>query len=149
MKVRYRVPLVILAIFLLAACQTSPSPVAVIVISYPSGALSLRVGRDEASRLTYGELPEGLFIDRDVFDIDELHEQLQGKLRDVVPSDEIPAGQTFGTVTLGYVDGSQENYFIYDGEFATQLLAKACSNAHFNEASNGELYQAACSELEP
>lgn len=136
------------AVVLLAACRTNANPVAVIVLSYPSGELSLRVGRDQASRLTYGELPEGLTIERGVFDLDELYGQLQGKLNEVVPSEKVPAGKTIGTVSFVFADGSQESYFIYDEAFSFQLLANACSHADFNETLNSDIYQTACSKLD-
>jgi len=114
----------VLLLFLLVAagCRKSDPSVDWITLDFPYGETRLHVERDGDARLFYGALPQSQGIDDDTFDIDTLYEELQTRIHEVVPAENRPLNQPFGSVAFGYTDGSSEEYLIYDGDYAEGLF---------------------------
>ena len=112
----------------LAGCSPPSNPVTTIVLDFPHGETRLLIRQDGETRLYYGALPQSQIVKPGLFDIDEIADQLQPRLSKVVPAEERPLGQPYGMVTLQLTDGSQQDYFIYDGAFAEALFQKAREN---------------------
>ena len=64
-----------------------------------------------------------------------------------MPAEDRPIGQPYGTATLGFGDGSNKDYLVYDGDFAEELFKAACANIVYDEDSAGELVTAACANI--
>lgn len=122
--------LVILAFILLSlfGCYTDTNPVTSIVMDFPHGETRLLIRRDGEALLFYGALPESQIVKPGLFEIDEIADELQPRLSKVVPAEERPLDQPYGMVTLQFTNGSQQDYFIYDGAFADELFQTAREN---------------------
>ena len=132
------------AVFALSGCRAESKPVESISLDFPNGETRLLVERDGAARLFYGELPQSLTVLSGVFDINDLSEKLQSRLRDVVFSEARPAGQPFGMVNFHFSDGSSKDYYIYDGAFAEELFVSACRNVSTGEGNSSQLFEMVC-----
>jgi hypothetical protein len=97
-----------------------------VVLTFPTGELFLHVDRSGVG-LSYGALFPVPVLDNGRFDIDELFQQLQPRLEEVVPGDEIPVGREYGMTMLSFSDGTGEDYLFYDAALARELFDIACA----------------------
>ena len=145
-----RLRFILLAMFcalLLSACDSDPASVTGIVVDFPHGALRLLVRRDGETRLFYGALPTHRAVQSNTFNIDDLFQQLQPRLQDNVPAENRPLGQPYGMATIGFSDGSEQDYLIYDETFAVELLKAACARSVEAEDVGAEIVTAECARL--
>lgn len=148
MKSRFILIITTVGILILSGCNAYDRSVALIALDFPYGGLRLLVQRDGETRLFYGELPAYQAVKKGVFDIDEVFKHLQTRLHNVAPAEDRPIGRPYGMVTLGFKDGSKQDYLIYDGVFAKELFKVACANiVAEDESSAGKIVTAECSNL--
>ena len=113
-----------------ASCDTAPSDIQFISISYPAGESDLRIWGDGTARLYYGAHPEGRRIKAGVFDIDEVYASLKDRLHKNVPRQEWahPHAQ-FGHILIKSTKRGEQDYLIFDSEDLTrELFKKARTN---------------------
>lgn len=110
-------------------CEDARS-LASISVDYPHGADRLVVWKNGDATLFYGALARHRTVARGTFDIDELHERLRPKLHPNAPREEWPDPTSeAGMVQLGFEDGTEESYLIFDEKaFAERLFEKARAN---------------------
>jgi hypothetical protein len=118
-----------------------------ISLDFPHGELRLLVDRDGPSQLFYAAAPFGREVAAGTFNIDALRRQLTSRLQPVSAAETRPPGQVFGTVTLGFGRGRNEEYLIVDRAFAEGLLTRACANLVDDKASTDTLVPSACARL--
>jgi hypothetical protein len=135
--------LLCIAALRVAGAAQAPSAVRQISLDFPHGELRLLVDRDGPSQLFYAAAPFGREVAAGTFDIDTLRGQLASRLQPVSPAETRPPGQVFGTVTLGFGSGHNEQYLIVDRAFAERLLTRACAHL-VDPASPGELVASVC-----
>jgi hypothetical protein len=117
-----------MALALVNGCNARADEVTDISIDFPHGATRLLVKRDGSAYLFYGALPQHQEIKPNTFDIDDLFNDLQGKLNPVLPTENRPLGAAVGMVQIRFQDGSEKDYLIYDGAFAEGLFEIARAN---------------------
>lgn len=111
-------------------CKEEASSIESISIDFPHGETRLLVQRNGAAFLFYGALPNHQKIKNGTFDIDELYEQLQGRLHDNVPREKWPNPRSsVGMVQIRFQGNYKRDYLIFDEEvFADRLFSKARKN---------------------
>jgi hypothetical protein len=97
----------------------------------------LLVKSDGSAYLFYGALPQSQEIKPNTFDIDDLFGDLQEKLNPVLPAENRPLGADYGMVQIGFQDGSEKDYLIYDGAFAAP---RAGHGVHPAASDGGTIY---------
>lgn len=132
------------SLMLLLGCSPKSGSVTTISLDYPHGGLRLLIRRDGETQLFYGALPESQRIAEDLFDIDLLFEQLQSRIEREPSSGGVLESLSYGMVTYGYRDGSSEDFFISDGDYARQLFTTACENRVLSGDSYEEFFERLC-----
>lgn len=99
-----------------------------IIMDFPHGETRLHVNNDGTAYLFYGALPQHEVVRPDTFELDNLFNDLQDKIHPNAPLEERPAGQAYGMVTFRFSDGREEDYLIYDGDFAETYFEIARAN---------------------
>lgn len=147
MRFRFVLLTITLCVLITSACNTDSSSVTTIIVDFPHGELRLFVGRDDETQLFYGALPTHRTVQDNTFNIDDLFQQLQPRLRDNVLAENHPLGRPYGMATIEFSDGSEQDYLIYDETFAIELLQTACANLVEDEESGAEIVTAACANI--
>jgi hypothetical protein len=136
----------IAAILALSACRAEFQSIESISIDFPHGETRLNVRGNGEALLSYGALPEWLVVKPGVFEVGKLAGELQSRQKDAVASEERPYGQPFGMVSYHNFDGSNKDYFLYDGEFAEALFVTACGNLAHGAGESPVLFDMVCAE---
>lgn len=111
-------------------CDDDARSLASISVDYPHGGDRLVVWKSGDAALFYGALARHRTVARGAFDVDEFHERLRPRLHPNAPREEWPDPTSeAGMVQLGFEDGTEESYLIFDEEaFAERLFEKARAN---------------------
>jgi hypothetical protein len=118
-----------------------------IIVDFPHGELRLLVRREGKTRLFYGALPRHRTVQSNIFNIEDLFQQLQPRLHDNVPAENRPLGQPYGMATIEFSNGSEQDYLIYDETFAVELFQVACANLVEDEEFGSEIVIAVCAKI--
>lgn len=137
----------LLGLLLLSSCSQDRALPSTINLDFPHSELRLLVQRDDDALLFYGAHPMSREVPQGVFDIDVVLDQLQGRLREVVPSEDRPPGRSYGLVTIDFDNGASMDYLIYDGAYASVLFMKSCSNRVRQEDSATEIFERSCASV--
>ncbi len=123
------IALMILLITGIVGCKEDRNPIESISIDYPHGETRLLVERSGEAFLYYGALPSFQKVRSGTFDTEILYKQLETRLHDNVPREEWSNPRaTAGMVIIAYQDQSEEDYLIFDEQYAEQLFREAREN---------------------
>jgi len=123
------IALMILLITGMVGCKGDRNPIESISIDYPHGETRLLVERSGEAFLYYGALPSFQKVHSGTFDTEILYKQLETRLHDNVPREEWSNPRaTAGMVIIAYQDQSEEDYLIFDEQYAEQLFKEAREN---------------------
>ena len=102
-----------------------------ISMDYPHGTDRLLVRASGETMLFYGALM-GKSIKPGIFTVDELYNKLKGRLHKNAPTETWPNPlSTAGMVQIGFSDGTQKDYLIFDEEeFAEGIFKRAKENVY-------------------
>ena len=120
--------------FLLAtlffATSCNAASIKTIDMDYPHGTDRLMVKDNGDTFLYYASLPQHKKIKKGTFTVDELYNQLKGRLHDNAPRETWPNPKsTAGMVQIRFDDGRQKDYLIFDEEeFAGEIFKRAREN---------------------
>jgi hypothetical protein len=121
--------LMILFITSIVGCGKERNPIESISIDFPHGETRLLVERSGEAFLYYGALPSYQEVRSGTFDTEILYKQLETRLHDNVPREKwLNPKAIAGMVIIAYKDQSQEDYLIFDEEYAEQLFREAREN---------------------
>ncbi|MBN1259232.1 MAG: hypothetical protein JXB35_00995 [Anaerolineae bacterium] len=134
-------------ILVLSGCIPRAGQVTSISLDFPHGEARVLIHRDRGAHLFYAALPTSQPIREGVFDIDAVYEQLQPRLHPVVPSEAQPPGQPYGMAMLGFPNGDDRSYLIYDEDYAMALLARACDNRIEDGEADTAVLDAVCVDI--
>ncbi len=117
-------------ILVVTGCKEEAGSIESISIDFPHGETRLLVQRNGDAFLFYGALPQRQRIKNGTFDIDELYDQLQGRLHDNVPREKWPNPRSrAGMVQIRFQGKYKRDYLIFDEEvFTDRLFSKARKN---------------------
>ena len=131
----YFIALIALLVTGIMGCEEERNPIESISIDFPHGETRLLVERSGEVFLFYGALPTYQEVRSGTFDTEILYKQMETRLHDNVPRDEwLNPRATAGMVIISYKDQSQEDYLIFDEQYAEQLFREARENI-LNEGS--------------
>ena len=116
-------------VFVIAnGCNTRAEMPTTINMDFPHGETRLLVNEDGTAFLFYASRPQHEVVRPNTFELDELFNDLQDKLNPNVPMEERPVHDAYGMVTFRFSDGREEDYLIYDGDFAEAYFEIARAN---------------------
>lgn len=147
MRLRFTLLVITLGVLVLSACDTNTTFVAGISVDFPHGELRLLVQRDNETRLFYGAHPAHRVVQSNIFNIDDLFQQLQPRLHENVAAENRRSDLPYGMAIVEFSDGSEQDYLIYDKRFVIELFQTACANLLEEDESGAEIVTAECAKL--